>query len=241
MKIAHVLEHTVWLDAIRPNDAVVFDCGANHGDFAQWACGSLNAAVYSFEADPELAKHLPLLPRAVNRNWAVASEDGSMTLSRSPDRCTSAFFNASSSDYFTIAARSLDSIQNEFGVSHIDLLKLDIEGAEVSVLEKIPDSFLACVGQITCEFHDFLDASQTPRIKKILTRMQQSGFVVLKMSFWTYGDILMVNRAFHTVTITDRFVFHYDKYRRGVARTIKRFFGRFCCPPARLSNMTNHA
>ncbi|MCX7403051.1 MAG: FkbM family methyltransferase [Planctomycetia bacterium] len=241
MTIGHILEHTVWLDPIRPNGAVVFDCGANRGDFAEWACATLNAAVYSFEADPELAKHLPLLPRTVNRNWAVAGADGSMTFSRAPDRCTSAFFNGSSSDCFTIAARSLDSIQNEFGISHIDLLKLDIEGAEVGVLEKIPDSFLACVGQITCEFHDFLDASQTPQIKKILKRMRQSGFVVLKMSFWSYGDVLMVNRAFHPVTMRDLLVFHCDKYRRGTARTIKRFLGRFCCPTARLSAMKNHA
>lgn len=170
MKLVEVLQHTIWVDAIRSAEPIVLDCGANRGDFARWAVDHLGATVYAFEADPILAATLPTVPRLHPYNVAIAGEDGTMQLTRSKNRCTSACFNPQleGTDTFTVAARSLESIRQEHGLSFIDLIKLDIEGAEIEVLENISDSFLAHVGQISCEFHDFLDATQRPIIRKLL-------------------------------------------------------------------------
>ena len=228
MKLVEVLQHTIWVDAIRSAEPIVLDCGANRGDFARWAVDHLGATVYAFEADPILAATLPTVPRLHPYNVAIAGEDGTMQLTRSKNRCTSACFNPQleGTDTFTVAARSLESIRQEHGLAFIDLIKLDIEGAEIEVLENISASFLAHVGQISCEFHDFLDATQRPIIRKLLQRLQQSGFVVMPISFWSYGDVLLINRRFQSVRHWDRVAIATYKYRTGIQRILSRSLSR---------------
>ena len=42
---------------------------------------------------------------------------------------------------------------NEFGLNHIDVIRMDIEGAEYEVLENILNNRIS-VDQILSEFHD---------------------------------------------------------------------------------------
>jgi FkbM family methyltransferase len=208
--------------------AVVLDCGANQGEFAKWASSRLGATVFSFEADPYLADRLPQLLGVHSFNVAIAGQDGQMTLRRSRDRCTSGIFNtrASAEDTFCVTARSLESLCAEQGISHVDLLKLDIEGAELDVLERASAEFLGSVAQITCEFHDFLDSAHVPRIEAVSRRMEQLGFRVIRMSHWTYGDVLMLNRKFITIGPWTRIRIAFQKYLTGVNRMARRRFLR---------------
>ena len=86
-----VLQHTIWVDAIRSAEPIVLDCGANRGDFARWAVDHLGATVYAFEADPILAATLPTVPHLHPYNVAIAGKDGTgiqRILSRSLSRVT---------------------------------------------------------------------------------------------------------------------------------------------------------
>ena len=208
--------------------AVVLDCGANQGDFAKWASSRLGATVFSFEADPRLADRLPQLSGVHSLNVAIAGQDGQMTLRRARDRCTSGIFNthASAEETFCVPARSLESFCAEKGISHVDLLKLDIEGAELDVLEQASPEFLGTVAQITCEFHDFLDSTHVPRIEAVSRRMKELGFVVIRMSQWTYGDVLMFNRKFIPLGPWTRIRIAVHKYATGINRMASRRFSR---------------
>jgi FkbM family methyltransferase len=224
VRIEHVIDHSILTDAVPLNGAVVFDCGANQGAFAEWAVDRFNASVYSFEADPILAERLPKRKGIEFFNIAVAGRDGQMTLRRVHDRCTSGVFNtqAEPGDTFRVAARSLESFCAEHRIACIDLLKLDIEGAELDVLEQASPDFLATVRQITCEFHDFLDSEQVPRIEAVIRRMKRLGFAVIRMSFWTYGDMLMVNQAASPLGPLARVWIGIHKYAAGIVRMIRR-------------------
>lgn len=222
--IDRIIDHSILTSALPQSGAVVLDCGANHGDFAKWAADRLNATVYSFEADPELANRLSQRNGVRSFNIAIAGEDGQMTLRRAPNRCTSGFFNtdAQAEDTFVVEARSLESFCTENGIRHVDLLKLDIEGGELDVLERGSPEFFSRVDQITCEFHDFLDKNQLPRIKAVIERMRRLGFVVIRMSFWTYGDMLMINRRSRATGPWGSSLIRFHKYAVGVRRLIHR-------------------
>lgn len=226
--IDRVIDHSILTSALPRSGAVVFDCGANHGDFAKWAADRLNATVYSFEADPELASRLPQWNGVRWFNIAIAGEDGQMTLRRAQNRCTSGFFNteARAGDTFAVEARSLESFCTENGIPRVDLLKLDIEGAELDVLERGSPEFFSRVDQITCEFHDFLDNQQLPRIKAVIERMRRLGFIVIRMSYWTYGDMLMINRRSRAIGPWASSLIRVHKYAAGARRLIRRIGAR---------------
>ncbi len=50
---------------------------------------------------------------------------------------------------------TLDKLMSDFGISHIDLLKMDIEGAERNVFAQA-DRWIACVEHIAIELHDWM-------------------------------------------------------------------------------------
>jgi FkbM family methyltransferase len=203
---------------------VIFDCGANRGDFSQWAAKRFNATVYAFEADPKIACSLPAGDRVKAYNVAIAGRDGNAILRRALQQCSSTVFNrqAIANDTLPVTTRNLSSLCKEHNITRVNLLKLDIEGAELDVLEEASPELLAMVDQITCEFHDFLDSSHRPRIRAVLSHMRRSGFMVMSMSYWTYGDVIMLNKAAVNCGMSVRIRILAHKYASGIRRLMCR-------------------
>jgi len=197
--LCHEVSHHAFLPSVVRANGVVLDCGANRGVFGKYCRNALSARVYFIEPNPSLAATLPCGPGFETLTCALAAKDGALTLHRAAagDTSTTGFLSHVHEivDEFTAPARSLESLCAELGIQEIDLLKLDIEGAELEVLEQAPASLLARIRQITCEFHDFLDPGHVPRIQRILARLRMMHFHVLPMSAWTYGDVLCVNQS----------------------------------------------
>src|SRR5262249_11790373 len=107
--------------------------------------------------------------------------------------------------------------------SRIELIKMDIEGEELSVLRDASPESLQRIAQLTVEFHDFLDAGSLPAIRMIIRRMQTLGFFAVKFSWHSYGDLLFVNQRLEPLSLWQRMdliVFH--KYARGFGRIVRR-------------------
>ncbi len=87
---------------------------------------------------------------------------------------TSQFFNAS--------VKSLSSIMNELGHDYIDLLKIDIEGAEYEVLMDIVEQKIP-VHAICVEFDENfmknIDSGYLKRIKDTIHALQNAGFKLI--------------------------------------------------------------
>jgi len=83
----------------------------------------------------------------------------------------------SSTDSLAVPGLTLSTILRQFGLQRIDLLKLDIEGAEREIFECSDLSWLDHVGAIAIELHDYLTpgcaraffSAVTPRMASCIT------------------------------------------------------------------------
>jgi len=83
------------------------------------------------------------------------------------------YFNGLPYDVETV---SLDELIKPFDT--VDLVKMDIEGAEWDSIMKMKDETLAKIQQLTVEFHDFLDPSLAIKSEEAVQKLLSSGFKV---------------------------------------------------------------
>lgn len=130
---------------------VVVDLGANIGEFTKVAAGFADE-VHAFEPEQTIFKVLKdntaHLDNVHVHNAAVAGEDGECRLYRSPDfsvNQTSASLGSSifaehdgveGGDYVVTPQVGIETLLKQVG-RPVDILKVDIEGAEVPLLEKL--------------------------------------------------------------------------------------------------------
>lgn len=91
-----------------------------------------------------------------------------------------------------VLMKSFKDITDELGHTKIDVLKMDIEGAEYTVLESIVNSKVA-IDQILVEFHDRIDISGEPRSKKVVELLHEKGFEIFAVSL-SYEEISFINK-----------------------------------------------
>ncbi len=132
------------LRKLKRSEAIIFDVGANHGDFVQLALGA--AAIHAFE--PSQTAYAELTRRFANRsevhlnNLALGSERGErMLYYDAPGSELSSLYQRKvqhhgidMSGSELVQVETLDQYCAAHSIDHIDLLKLDVEGHELEVL-----------------------------------------------------------------------------------------------------------
>ncbi len=141
--------------------ATLIDVGANIGDWALAACRTLpGSAVHAFEISPATADHLARAVAAagcdaqvtINR-LGLAAAEGEIPLYVLPDSDTESSTLREAAE-FAARDQGLSSIVETTAhvttgdaylaardIAHVDLLKIDVEGAEFSVLDGFTASF----------------------------------------------------------------------------------------------------
>lgn len=217
-----VCNHSFVPDLLTETNWVV-DCGANRGEFATWMSHNTGARVVSFEPDPRLFGALPKLDRVTFHNLAVAGRAGSLSLHLGGRMCSSLLYAESAeSNTAQVEAVELDHFLRQEDVGEIGLLKLDIEGAELDVIANVAPTFWQRVKQITCEFHEFLDPQSLPRVEQSLRYLEDQGFFWINFSRQNYGDVLLLNRRYVRVGLSELAQLHGTKYWRGARRVAER-------------------
>ena len=74
---------------------------------------------------------------------------------------------------------TLEAFCAEHSIDRIDLVKMDIEGAELDVFDTISSLLLQRIVQMTVDFHDFLQPADIPRIEAVIRRLRREGFWTL--------------------------------------------------------------
>jgi FkbM family methyltransferase len=188
--------HTLLPDLIRPGGLVV-DCGANLGAFSRAMIERFGCRVLAFEASPDVFARLPTLRGFAARNVAVCGKDGPVSLAIDEDISRTAIATGTPGGRHTleVPGRSLTGLLAEAGTtSEIEVLKLDIEGAELDVIDSLPDHLIRRIGQITVEFHDILGLYPAAEAKWRIARIARLGFRELYWSRARFtGDVLLVN------------------------------------------------
>jgi len=91
----------------------------------------------------------------------------------------------------TVQMKSISDIASELGHTHIDVLKMDIEGAEYDVIEDILTSGIS-IDQILIEFHDRFVENGRAKTKKAVNSLKDHGFEIFAVSD-SFEEVSFVN------------------------------------------------
>lgn len=117
------------------------------------------------------------------RPWALGSEDGELELwlPENPEHvsATCARPIGSSRSSFNAECLTLGSVMKRLGHERIDVLKMDIEGAEYGVIENIcRDRTIERVGQLLVEFHHWIQPFVRDDTRTAMNGLAAAGFHV---------------------------------------------------------------
>lgn len=145
---------------------VVFDIGGHIGLFSKY-CLSLNpwCSIHYFEPIHQLynqAKQQLKNQNIILNNIGIAAKTGQQTIyynaqkTMQSSKYNQTFLNPKWEDLL-VEMKNLEEYCVQQNISHIDLLKLDIEGMEYEVFESLSDEFLQKIQALLLEFHCFDD------------------------------------------------------------------------------------
>jgi methyltransferase FkbM-like protein len=95
-------------------------------------------------------------------------------------------------DQIDVPAVEFSNVIRELG-GRVDLVKFDIEGAEVDVLQAAGASDLARCSQLTVEFHDKRPLLTRRDVDRVSQRLRSEGYGIV-IANWPYvNDVVFVN------------------------------------------------
>jgi len=225
--LGQIQYHTFWAAPLGP-DSLVVDFGASLAGFSREVQALTGCRCHAVEATPDNVGRIAAGPRLTPHHFAVAGHSGSVGLRIAAEDfhwgAIAELGGVSFEDGVTqVPAITLDDFLRHIDAGRIDLLKVDIEGAELPMFEAAGDAALQSCDQITVEFHDFLDAGHRPAIARIMTRLERLGFAAIVFTRHHHGDVLFLNRARLDLPWWRLAWWRYGvKYGRGLRRILDR-------------------
>jgi FkbM family methyltransferase len=108
-------------------------------------------------------------------NAGIYGEDVSLVISDSAAEKYAFRVERSTSAEESVPGYTIETLMKEFHLSHIDILKIDIEGAEYSVFSHGTDAWLAGVRVLAAELHEFIHTGVSELVLGVL---KGSGFKI---------------------------------------------------------------
>ena len=144
---------------VQPGD-VYLDLGANIGLSALRAELSGASKLYCIEPDPGVYEALEMnkSDKWENFNLAIADYDGEIDIPKWPDWW----------DNVSRPCITLENFMYSNKITHIDYMKVDIEGHEIKILPQIPKAIYDKISKIFIEYHEDTTISPEDRDKKRL-------------------------------------------------------------------------
>jgi FkbM family methyltransferase len=184
-------DKTLRLDYNLDENCVVFDLGGYEGQWASDIYSKYLCNVYIFEPVPEFAQKIKQRflknPKISVHFFGLAGETCKEFLCMSADG-SSTFKNGSKSIEIGLI-RAIDFF-NENKISHVDLMKINIEGGEYCLLEHLIETgFIRQIDNIQVQFHDFVPNSSY-MMKKIHQKLAVTHSLTYQYEFvWENWEI----------------------------------------------------
>jgi FkbM family methyltransferase len=146
--------------------------------------------VHAFDPTPEAHKHVESLgnlpDQFVLHRYGLWSSDDVLRFYEPPnmeeDISHSALNLHRTEKYFEAPVKSLGTISQELGHTSIDLLKMDIEGAEHAVLEHMQDEgiwpTILCI--------EFDQPCSLVRVRRKISMLENQGYKVVANELWNF-------------------------------------------------------
>jgi FkbM family methyltransferase len=228
--------HAVYLPALDEH-SVVLDLGANRGEFSAEIIRAAGCTCYAFEASPRLAQRIPHTDRLHVLNLAVAPVEGTVPFYIHAKDDSSSLLELDANDLVErveVSSTTLATLLADHARPTVGLVKIDIEGAEIAVLDSTPDSLIKAVSQFSIEFHDLNGAVQKDDVARIVSRFQRLGFYFIKVSRRGHLDTCFINRDLLRISpIEAIFLKYLARNVIGLARLGRRVHRRVTTSSAR--------
>lgn len=153
---------------------VVFDIGSSYGSYALTAC-AMGAKVYAFE--PEKTVYNDLVTNIRINDWLSRCFPMNIGMWSSRNTVDMKSYAphwpqfAITSDY---QMDTVDHIAQAIGISKLDWIKMDIEGAEEHAIRGALETITKFRPKMIIECHNFLDAELENKVKVLLTPLNYS-------------------------------------------------------------------
>lgn len=158
-------DDTLRIDYPLTEDSIVLDLGGNEGSWSEKIIKKYNPYIFIFEPIPKLYNNLV---NKFNKNNKIKIYNAAT--SDKNTRCEISNAGAASSLYIEsnnkiiINTISLINFLKENNINHIDLIKINIEGAEYCILEDlINNNMVQNITDIQVQFHQFMPDSSLRR------------------------------------------------------------------------------
>ncbi len=220
LRLVRRCEHSFVGNVLAPG-AVVDDLGLNTGDFAIWIAERFGCAVYGAEPDPDLRNRSPQRADVKVFACAIGGRSEPIVLKRAPGECPTLLAGSfEPENELEVEVLSLEEFLSRAGLAgrdRIDLVKVDIEGAELAMFEEAPDALLQRVAQFTVEFHDFIWPELTNRVNRVRSHLRSLGFQAINFSL-DNTDVLFLNRKLLGIGAAGDAYLRAVKYAMGIRR-----------------------
>jgi len=171
-------------------ESIVYACGVGEdASFDLAIIKAYGAQVYAFDPTPRSIEWVG------TRDWpsdfhffpvGIAARDGRVTLypPDDPDHISHSIVERLSTAERAIQVETmrLQTISRRLGHQRIDVLKMDIEGAEYEVIEDIANTPGIEIGQILVEFHHFLPGITTEQTCAAVDLLMGCGYQTFYIS-----------------------------------------------------------
>ena len=221
--LAYLRGHHFLADGLGANSTVV-DLGAHKGEFSsevvrQWGCECI-----AVEPVLSLCEQIPSNARIKVVHGAVADADQPTLLYTNQNPEANSLvpgFEGAHAVPITVPGITWQGLVKQFDIHEVALLKVDIEGAEIQLLNGMSTAELARIGQISVEFHDFMRACTTADVEKAISRLARCGFWAIRFSRG-FGDVLLINLRVIHLSIVERLLLWHERNVRGLQRIVGR-------------------
>jgi FkbM family methyltransferase len=166
-------------------DGLAIDLGAYVGDWASRMVERFGCTVYAFEPSPGIAaktsERFVTTPNVTVFPFGVGAMEETAQLSRDGPG-SSLYGGRAAFGTVNVQVRDIVTVLRELDVQYIDVLKVNIEGAEYDVFDRlITANWLPRIGTISVQFHEWHPDAYRRR-RQIRAAMSASHARV-----WSYG------------------------------------------------------
>jgi FkbM family methyltransferase len=190
INIVNLSDHSVDIDMLY-DKSIVFDVGSYQGDFVRDLLKYYSCYVYMYEPNVRqktIESKYGNIDKINIIYKAISSEEGIKKLylgnKAGPGwtkQTGSSFYSSkdyTGDKYLNVPCVTLEKELDKHNIKTLDLLKLDVEGEELNIIENINTDVLKRINQMTIEFHSHsnIDGYTEDRVEKCREKIKDAGF-----------------------------------------------------------------
>lgn len=226
-KIISLRGHHFYQKNLNP-DSIVIDLGAHRGEFSKQISERFGCKCYAVEASPDLCQLIPESHLVKPFNYVINDSNHLVEFHLGNNPESNTIYNLPSEateKVVQVQGITLNTFLEKNNISQVDLLKVDIEGAEIDLFNSLNDEVISRFKQISVEFHDFLPYINdvVPKIQLIKAKLKKLGFVCIVYTITCHEDVLFVNRNLCQLSNLEFFYYKFiHKYILAILRKFSR-------------------